>query len=837
MAEREGEVQAAVTDAVERENRDRYNVKRVEARWQQVWSAQDLYRTPDPEPGQDRARKYYCLEQFPYPSGHLHMGHVRVYTLGDVIARYRRMRGDHVLHPMGWDAFGLPAENAAIKSGVDPQHWTETNIEYMKRQMQGMGLSFDWQREVRTCNPDYYRFTQELFLLLYERGLAYRKAGPVNWCPSCETVLANEQVEEGRCWRCDSLVEKRDLTQWYFRITDYAQRLLDDLDRLHWPEEIKVQQRNWIGRSEGAVIRFPLPEPKAGYADITVFSTRPDTLYGATYVVLAPEHPLVEALIEGLPQAEAVRAFVAEERRHSEIERTAETTEKRGLFTGAYALHPLTGEPVPVWVANYVLVDYGTGAVMGVPAHDQRDYLFARKYGLPVVTVVEPETGEAPADAAWTGPGRLVRSGPFSGLTSEEGKTAITAELARRDRGGSRITYRMRDWLISRQRYWGAPIPVVHCDRCGVVPVPRDQLPVLLPENVVFTGTGRSPLAGAQDWVETTCPACGGPARRETDTMDTFVDSSWYYLRYASPEDTTRPFDPARVAYWMPVDEYVGGKEHAVLHLLYSRFFTKVLYDAGLVPVDEPFSSLLAQGMVIYQGKKMSKSKGNTLSPEEIIAHWGADATRVFMLFAAPPEKDFEWSDQGVEGAYRFLQRVYRLAVRLDQALPAAPDAGAEAEAARRRARTVRKVGEDIERRTFNTAISALMEWTNSLYQLWEGLGVGARREHLETLVQLLAPFAPHLAEELWHRLGHADSVHRQPWPGYDPALLVEQEVEIALQVNGRVRAKLRVAREAGPEQLEQLAVQDQRLAPYLNGRRIVKVVAIPGRLVNVVVA
>jgi len=816
------------SDALVRSQRpDRYDVKAVEKRWQMEWERQNIHGVDKT----DERPKFYCLEQFPYPSGHLHMGHVRVYTLGDIIARYRRMTGHRVLHPMGWDAFGLPAENAAIKSGVSPRVSTLANIAYMKTQMRQMGLSFDWTYEVTTSEPDYYRYTQELFLLFFERGLAYQKAGAVNWCPSCETVLANEQVEEGLCWRCEAQVVKRDLTQWYFRITAYAEALLQDLDQLQWPNEIVTQQRHWIGKSVGAEVVFNVPSIDEA---ITVFTTRPDTLYGATYVVLAPEHPLVEALIAGRSEAEAVRQFVAEQRQISDIERTAENGEKQGIFTGAYAEHPLTHELLPVWVANYVLGDYGTGAVMGVPAHDLRDYRFAQKYDLPIQWVIDPgnEVDYLP-EGAYAGPGRMINSAIFTGMDSSHAKTAIGELLAEQGRGGPRITYRMRDWLISRQRYWGAPIPIVHCAECGPVPVPTDQLPVLLPENARFTGRGQSPLAQLDEWVNTPCPQCGRPARRETDTMDTFVDSSWYYYRYTSPA-STEPFDSAKVAYWMPVDEYVGGKEHAVLHLLYSRFFTKVLHDAGLVAVNEPFRRLLSQGMVVYRGKKMSKSKGNTLSPESILAQWGADATRVFMLFAAPPEKDFEWSEQGVEGAFRFLQRVYRLVVRADLAESAQADS--DPEVARIRARTVHKVTEDLERRAFNTAVSALMEYTNSLYQHWEHMSSESRRIGLNTLILLLAPYAPHLADELWHELGHEASVHLAPWPTYDPELLVDPEVEIAVQVNGKVRLRLVVPVEWKADELAERIMADDRLLAHVEGREVVKVIAIPGRLVNVVV-
>jgi leucyl-tRNA synthetase len=808
---------------------DRYSVHAVEARWRQAWAEHERDRAKDGvEP------KFYCLEMFPYPSGHLHMGHVRVYTIGDVLARYHRMRGYNVLHPMGWDAFGLPAENAAIQAGGHPEVYTRANIAHMREQMHQLGLSFDWSREVATCDPAYYRHTQALFLLLYERGLAYRRAAAVNWCPSCQTVLANEQVEDGRCWRCESPVTKKDLVQWFFRITAYADRLLRDLDRLDWPGFIKAQQQHWIGRSEGALIHFPVPD--LGDARITVFTTRPDTLFGATYVVLAPEHALVPAIAERSPDRDRILAFVEQERVRSEAERTAEGAEKRGLFTGLSARHPLTGEPVPIWIANYVLAEYGTGAVMGVPAHDERDFQFAVQYGLPirrVITHPEQPGGHGPLQAAYVGPGRLVDSGRFTGLDNEVAKRVITEELAQQGLGGPQVTYRMRDWLVSRQRYWGAPIPIVHCAACGAVPVPREQLPVLLPPDVAFTGTGESPLRAHAGFVATTCPRCGGPAERETDTMDTFIDSSWYFLRYTSPEDTTRMFQPEAARFWMPVDLYVGGKEHAILHLLYSRFITKVLYDAGLVPDDEPFTRLLAQGMVVYRGAKMSKSKGNTVSPEDIIAQYGADAARVFILFAAPYDKDLEWSDQGVEGAYRFLQRVYRL-VAGGQHGP-----GGEADDRVRRAlhRTVKKVTEDIgERRAFNTAVAALMELTNTLTAEQASAGEAVMREARVVLAQLLAPLAPFLAEELWHRLGQPGSVHDSRWPSYDPAWLTEDMVEIAVQVNGRVRARIVVPRDAEPAALEQAALTDARVAESVAGRKVVKVVTVPGRLVNVVV-
>ncbi|MEW9032485.1 MAG: leucine--tRNA ligase, partial [Planifilum fimeticola] len=770
-----------------------YQAREIESKWQRVWDETGVHRT-DSDAGKT---KFYTLEQFPYPSGEgMHMGHVRVYSIGDVIARFKRMNGFRVLHPMGVDAFGLPAENAAIKRGVNPRDWTLSNMKKFREEQERLGISYDWDRYVATCLPDYYRFTQWLFLLFYERGLAYRKKAPVNWCPDCATVLANEQVENGKCWRCDAEVTKKELEQWFLKITDYADRLLEGLDRLpRWPERVKTMQRNWIGRSEGAKVTFTLPE--LNDEPVTVFTTRPDTLYGVTYLVLAPEHPLVDRLIAGKEKEGELRAFIERMRKESEIQRTAADAEKVGMDTGAVARHPLTGEEVPVWIANYVLMDYGTGAVMGVPAHDERDFQFAKKYGLPIRRVIRPRDGELeePLAEAYTGEGVLADSGPFDGMDNREAIRAISEHLAEKGLGGPAVTYRLRDWLISRQRYWGCPIPVVYCDSCGTVPVPKEELPVLLPEDVVFDGK-RNPLTTSEPFVRTTCPSCGGPARRETDTMDTFIDSSWYFLRYADPKNDRLPFDPERIREWLPVDEYIGGIEHAVLHLLYSRFFTKVLYDAGLVHVDEPFTSLLTQGMVLRDGAKMSKSKGNTVSPLDIIERYGADTARLFILFAAPPERDLEWSDSGVEGCYRFLGRVFRSVTGHEELFRNRPDARPEKGPARdlhrRIHRTIKKVTEDVgERYHFNTAISAIMELFNAISEYPEDADRGTLADALETVVILLAPFAPHLSEELWHVMGHEASVHEQPWPAYDPAMLVEEEVEMAVQINGRVRDKL----------------------------------------------
>jgi len=700
---------------------ERYVPQEIEAKWQKHWLEQNAFNT---ELNRQRP-EYYVLEMFPYPSGNLHMGHVRNYSIGDVIARFKVMQGYNVLHPMGWDAFGMPAENAAIKHGVHPAEWTWKNIDNMRRQQQEMGLSYDWNREVATCHPDYYKWTQWLFLLFYERGLAYKKKAAVNWCDQCNTVLANEQVIEGNCWRCDSVVVKKELEQWFFKITDYADRLLKDLSELKgWPERVKIMQENWIGRSEGAEFSFDVSEIGE---KIPVYTTRHDTVFGVSYVVLAPEHPLVEKLIDGKANALVIRDFVDKVRNQSEITRTSNEIEKEGMFTGSYAVNPFTGEQVPIWIANYVLFEYGTGAVMGVPAHDERDWQFATKYNLPKRLVIDWQNGESCLDnmtGAYDGPGVLVNSGQFTGMENEAAKTAIANWLEEQGIGKRRINYRLRDWLVSRQRYWGAPIPIIYCPQCGVVPVAKDQLPVMLPENVRFDGGSVSPLGQVDEFVNCTCPKCGGKARRETDTMDTFICSSWYYLRYTDPRNSTVPFDSSKADYWMPVDQYIGGIEHAILHLLYSRFFTKVLKDAGLVNFNEPFKNLLTQGMVIKDGAKMSKSKGNVVSPEEIIGKYGADTARLFILFAAPPERDLEWSDQGVEGAYRFLGRVWRIVGHFANLVAEGADdydrsaLGKEERELRRVLHvTIKKVTEDSGNRfNFNTAISASMELGNAIY-------------------------------------------------------------------------------------------------------------------------
>jgi leucyl-tRNA synthetase len=794
---------------------------------------------------------------FPYPSGNLHMGHVRNYAIGDVVARYHKMRGHNVMHPMGWDAFGLPAENAAIKHGIHPSRWTRDNIDNMRRQLKSMGVSYDWSREVATCHPGYYRWTEWLFLQLFHRGLAYRKKAEVNWCPACATVLANEQVVDGRCERCDTEVTRKSLNQWFFRITAYAERLLQDLGKLQgWPEKVRIMQENWIGKSTGAEVLFQAEDG----TPLPVFTTRPDTIYGVTYMVLAPEHPFVERLLSQQLGNSTLKAFVDKVKTQSEIDRTSTEAEKFGVFTGTYVIHPLTGERIPIWVANYVLPEYGTGAVMGVPAHDQRDLEFAHKYRLPVRVVIQPLGRDLNAETmteACADPGLMVNSGEFDGIDSEVAKLRIVRLLAEQGRGQEQVNYRLRDWLISRQRYWGAPIPIVYCDRCGIVPVPEADLPVLLPLDVAFEPTGESPLLKAKDFLNTSCPQCGGPARRETDTMDTFVCSSWYYLRYCSPRDEEHAFARDKLDYWMPVDQYIGGVEHAILHLLYSRFFMKVLYDLKLAPVDEPFTNLLTQGMVLKDGVKMSKSKGNVVSPEEIIEHYGADTARLFILFAAPPERDLDWSDQGVEGAYRFINRVWRLyqkcevrSERREKEVISNLSHLTSQERALRYAthRTILKVTEDIGTRfNFNTAVSAIMELVNAIYQYeqWDAnptsnlspLTSPILRESLVNLVKLLAPFTPHLAEELWEMLGETGSVHQQWWPEYDPAALVVDEVEIVVQLNGRVRDRLSVPAGIGQAEMEQAVLAQQRVQELLRGKELVRAICVPGKLVNLVVS
>ncbi|MFU2208867.1 leucine--tRNA ligase [Solidesulfovibrio sp. C21] len=834
----------------------KYVPEDVEKKWQAIWEEGGHFKV-EADPSRP---KYYVLEMFPYPSGRIHMGHVRNYCIGDVVARFKRMEGNNVLHPMGWDAFGMPAENAAIKHKLHPAAWTLSNIESMRTQIKRLGYSYDWRRELATCHPDYYVHEQGFFLKLLEKGLVYRKYSPQNWCETCGTVLANEQVIDGCCWRCDQPVVQKDLEQWFLRITAYAEELLDDLDKLvgGWPERVLTMQRNWIGKSVGAELTFKLAEPVDGADSVTVFTTRPDTLFGATFMSLAAEHPLVPKLIAGKPQETAVNAFVESVRNMDRIVRGADDLEKEGVFTGASCINPATGKPIPIYVANFVLMGYGTGAVMAVPAHDQRDFEFARKYDLPLKVVIAPE-GEtldpATMEAAYSDPGNLVDSGEFTGLPNEEAKGKIIDWLAETGRGTKSVNYRLRDWNISRQRYWGAPIPVIYCDKCGVVPVPEKDLPVELPRDLSLLSDGRSPLPVSKSFTNVACPICGGPARRETDTLDTFFESSWYFIRYASAREKDRPFDPEATKYWLPVDQYIGGIEHAILHLLYSRFFVKALRDLGYLSFDEPFAHLLTQGMVIKDGSKMSKSKGNVVDPDDMIAKYGADTVRVFILFAAPPEKDLDWSDTGIEGASRFLSRLWRLVTEELAAVlsPVAACAPAGelgqgglpelfAELRRREHATAAKAGADIrERFQFNTAIAAAMELVNFLYANVEALraeprGAKAVSSAVATLLAILSPIAPHICEELWQRIGHGTLLIDQPWPTHDPAALVTDEVEVVVQVNGKLRGKVCVARDASKADLEKAALADANVAKHLEGKTVRKVIVVPGKLVNVVV-
>lgn len=821
---------------------ERYCPQEIEAKWQKIWETEHSCHTE-----MDTTKpKYYALEMFPYPSGKLHMGHVRNYSIGDVIARFRTMEGYNVLHPMGFDSFGMPAENAAIKNKVHPAEWTYANIANMEKQQRALGLAYDWDREVITCREDYYRWTQWLFEMFYKKGLAYKKKASVNWCDTCGTVLANEQVEDGKCWRCKSEVHKKDLAQWFFKITDYADELLADLDKLPgWPERVKTMQANWIGRSEGLEFRLPAP---ALDAEIPVYTTRPDTVFGMTFVALAPEHPLVEKICAVSDKAEEIRAFCARVKKQSDIERSSSESEKEGIYTGLCCTNPFNGEQVEIWVTNYVLFEYGTGAVMAVPSEDQRDWMFAEKYGIRKILTIRPKDGELRLEdmtAAYTEKeGILINSGKFTGMEMHAAMQAIMDEAEAQGYGKRRVNYRLRDWLISRQRYWGAPIPIINCPKCGEVLVPAAELPVRLPEDVSFAQGAVSPLSSSEHFLHCKCPTCGGDATRETDTMDTFICSSWYYYRYTDPKNTERPFDRDKVNYWAPVDQYIGGIEHAILHLLYARFFTKVLRDAGMLDFDEPFTNLLTQGMVIKDGAKMSKSLGNVVSPEEIIDRYGADTARLFILFAAPVDRDLDWSDQGVEGAYRFLGRVWRILGQFAETIKGAPasyDAATlsteEAELRRVLHATIKKVTEDVrDRFMFNTAISSIMELVNALYAFQDKeLTPGLAREMASALVRMLAPFAPHITAELWAEL-FGGNVHEETWPQYDAAALVQDEVEIVLQINGKVRDRVKVATGLDRAALEQLAAELPRAKELTAGKTIVKVVCVPGKLVNIVV-
>jgi leucyl-tRNA synthetase len=825
----------------------RYQPRRLEEKWQQFWEERRLFNaTEDPQ-----KPKYYVLEMFPYPSGRIHMGHVRNYTIGDVVARYKRMRGANVLHPMGWDAFGLPAENAALARGLHPAGWTKDNIEYMRRQLKELGYSYDWTRELATCDPDYYRWEQLVFIEMFHRGLAYKKKAPVNWCPHCATVLANEQVEDGLCWRCDSPVVLKELDQWFFKITAYAEELLRDLDQLtHWPERVLTMQRHWIGKSPGAEIHFPLAD---GGEPLKVFTTRADTLFGATFMSLAPEHPLALTLAQGTLAEAEVCGFVEYWQAQNRSRGVLEEITKEGVFTGRYCINPVTGWQMPIYVANFVLMEYGTGAVMAVPAHDQRDFEFAQKYNLPIKVVIQPpdatDLRAGDLTAAYEDDGVLVNSGSFTGLTSAAAREAITDHLATEGQGRHAVHFRLRDWLISRQRYWGAPIPIIYCEKCGLVPVPETDLPVVLPLNVEITGEGGSPLGRLPDFYEVACPTCGGPARREVDTMDTFVESSWYFLRYTCADYRDGILDPARVNYWAPVDQYIGGIEHAVLHLLYARFFTKVLRDLGLVKIGEPFSRLLTQGMVLKDGAKMAKSKGNVVDPEYMIEQYGTDTTRLFLLFAAPPEKDLEWSDQGVAGASRFLHRLWNLV----HSLPDLPRVAAYRgpgdelnldlkEFRRKVHRTIKKVTEDIEDSFhFNTAIAAVMELVNAFYLATENLAWDKEtmmvfREAVEAILLLINPMVPHIAEELWQTLGHTTSLQACCWPGAQAEALTEATITVVVQVNGKVRSKLVAPAGATDEEIKDWALNDPAIQKWLKDGPPRRVVLARRKLVNIVV-
>ena len=824
---------------------EKYAPHAIEAKWQKYWEENKTFKV---EMDKDKP-KSYVLEMFPYPSGNLHMGHVRNYSIGDVIARFRTMKGFNVLHPMGWDSFGMPAENAAIKHNIPPKKWTLENIANMTRQLKALGLSYDWDREVTTCKEDYYKWTQWFFELFYKRGLAVKKESAVNWCDTCNTVLANEQVIDGKCWRCDHEVVKKDLSQWFFKITDYADELLKDLDLLPgWPERVKTMQHNWIGRSEGLEFSFEIP---ALNDTVAVYTTRPDTAYGVTFMALAAEHPLIKKICENNPKADEINAFCERVRNQSEIERTSSESEKEGVFTGVYCINPFTGRKVEIWVTNYVLYDYGTGAVMGVPTGDQRDWMFADKYGIEKIVTICPVGKELKLEemtcAYEEKEGMLVNSGEFTGMEMHKAMSAIMDKAEAEGFGKRRVNYRLRDWLISRQRYWGAPIPIIYCPHCGEVLVPEDQLPVRLPEDVSFTAGAKSPLATSEEFVHCKCPKCGADATRETDTMDTFLCSSWYYLRYTDAHNDKMPFDKELNNYWGPVDQYIGGIEHAILHLLYSRFFVKVLRDAGLVDYDEPFSNLLTQGMVIKDGAKMSKSLGNVVSPEEILSKYGADTARLFILFAAPPERELEWSDQGVEGSFRFLNRIWRIVQAFETVLAQKVTEYdhsnlTEAEKDLRRVlhSSIKKVTNDIETRfNFNTAISTMMELVNALYAYKEAAkepNAGLVYEAISDLIKMMSPFVPHITEELWRGAIDANSsVHEQSWPECDEEALKVDNVEIVLQVNGKVRGRLTVPAEATKEELEKIAMADANVQAHIGDATVRKVICVPGRLVNIV--
>ena len=822
-----------------------YDFEAIERKWQTKWHEEKTFKVVE----DTERKKFYLLEMFPYPSGRIHMGHVRNYTIGDVVARYKRMKGYNVLHPMGWDAFGLPAENAAIKHGIHPAKWTYENIDYMRNQLRRMGFSYDWDREIATCDPEYYRWEQLFFIKMYEKGLAYQKVTTVNWCETCQTVLANEQVIDGACWRCDNLVEPREMNGWFFRITDYAEELLDCCDRLPgWPEKVLTMQRNWIGKSVGAEIDFPVEDSPLS---LKIFTTRPDTIYGVTFMSIAPEHPMVAELTKGLETAKRVEDFAQRTKLARQRQKPDEELEKEGVFTGRYCTNPFTGQRVPIYAANFVLMEYGTGAVMAVPAHDQRDFEFAKKYDIPIRVVVQP-AGEPLAaetmERAHETDGELINSQEFNGMPSAEAKPAIINKAEQEGFGRSRTTYRLRDWGISRQRYWGSPIPMIHCAKCGAQPVPVEELPVRLPTDAVLDNTGKSPLHGLESFFQTICPTCGGPARRETDTMDTFVESSWYFARYTCPDYRQGPLDPKAASHWLPVDQYIGGVEHAILHLLYSRFFTKVMRDFGYLTVDEPFTNLLTQGMVIKDGAKMSKSKGNVVDPNDLVQQYGADTVRLFSLFAAPPEKDLEWSDKGVDGAARFLGRIHRFVHQQKDLLIANRTAGqdepgpAGRELRRKTHQTIQKVGNDIDNDFhFNTAISAVMELVNTMQALTgdkaeEQAEAWIVREAVETILLLLYPMVPHLCEELWEITGHQQPLQLAPWPDFDPEVAKAETITLVVQVNGKVRSRLTIAPETADEEVKRQAMADENVQRFIGEQTIRKVIVVKNKLVNIVV-
>ncbi|MBR3933972.1 MAG: leucine--tRNA ligase [Clostridia bacterium] len=816
-----------------------YDFEKIEKKWQKIWDEEKTFKVTE-----DSSKpKYYTLEMFPYPSGNLHMGHVRNYSIGDVVARFKKMNGYNVLHPMGWDSFGLPAENAAIKNGANPKDWTLSNIENMKEQLKSMGISYDWDREIATCKQDYYKWTQWMFLQLYNNDLAYKKKSYVNWCPSCQTVLANEQVVNGKCERCKAEVGKKDLEQWFFSITKYADRLLGDIDKLKgWPEKVKTMQANWIGKSRGAEVQFKVDGMDK---TLTVYTTRPDTIFGVTFMVIAPESPIADELISGSETEKECREFIHKMQFIKDIDRASTDVEKEGVFTGRYVINPLTGKKVPLYLANYVLMDYGTGVVMAVPAHDQRDFDFARKYNLPIDVVISPDGSDISGDsldAAFEAEGTMINSGEFNGMNNREALPKMIDYMAQKGIGETKVNFRLRDWLISRQRYWGAPIPIIYCEDCGAVAVKESDLPVILPEDVEFTGLGKSPLTTSESFKHAPCPKCGKMGTREMDTMDTFVCSSWYFLRYCDPHNADLPFDKKIADYWMNVDQYIGGVEHAILHLLYARFFTKALHDLGYISCDEPFENLLTQGMVLKDGAKMSKSIGNVVSPEEIINKYGADTARLFILFAAPPERDLEWSDTAVEGSYRFINRVFKFVtdnldkISLDSKYDVASLTSADKALRYTLNYSIKKATDDISIRfNFNTAISCVMELVNALYA-YNGTNNALISEAAKSIIIMLAPFVPHVTEELWQIVGGKGSVHDQEWVKFDESALVKDETEIVVQINGKVKDKMMISTGLADDEIKKIALSNDKIKELTADKQVLKVIVVKGKLVNIVV-